>query len=149
MKDKRKGIDYIGVSASFIIHDGTGRILLQKRGPDSRDEKGVWDTGGGGIELGETIEEALRRELREELCCEAVDMYFMTVADVHRNLEDGTPTHWISITYAVQVNPSEVGIGEPHKTAEIGWFNLHNLPAPVHSQFNRSIESAKKFKLIV
>lgn len=149
MTQNRKGVDYIGVSASFIVHDGNGRVLLQKRGSKSRDEQGVWDTGGGGIEFGETIEEALRRELREELCCEAIDMYFVTVADVHRVLDDGTKTHWISITYAVQVNPMEVRIGEPGKTAEIGWFNLQNLPTPVHSQFNRSIATAKKFKLIV
>ena len=39
-KDLRRGIDHIGVSASFVVHDGKGRVLLQKRGAGARDENG-------------------------------------------------------------------------------------------------------------
>lgn len=139
--DLRRGIDHIGVSASFVIHDGKGRVLLQKRGAKARDENGNWDVGGGAIEFGEPIDEAVRREIKEELCCNPVDIQFMTVYDAFRDLS-GDRTHWIAIMHAVQVDPAQVSIGEPHKIDEIGWFTSDSLPSPLHSQFWRSYQVA-------
>jgi 8-oxo-dGTP pyrophosphatase MutT (NUDIX family) len=85
--DLRRGIDHIGVSASFVIHDGQGRVLLQKRGAKARDEQGRWDVGGGAIEFGESTEDAVRREMGEELCTTPVDIQFLTVYDAHREHE--------------------------------------------------------------
>ena len=52
----------IRVTLKAVILDEQGRILVVK-------EKGRdwWDTPGGGIEHGETIKEALARELEEEV----------------------------------------------------------------------------------
>lgn len=139
--DLRRGLDYIGVSCSFIIHDGAGRILLQRRGPKARDENGNWDIGGGAIEFGESIEETLRREIKEELCVEPAQVEFLTVYDAHREL-NAAKTHWIAIIYAVQVDPKEVKIGEPDKIDAIEWFTSENLPSPLHSQFWKSYQVA-------
>lgn len=139
--DNRRGIDHIGVSACAVVHDGNGRILMMKRGDRARDEQGRWDICGGAIEFGESIDEALRRELREELCCEAEDIEFLTAYDAHRE-HDSQQTHWIALIHAVKVNPDSVENGEPHKIAEIGWFGLDSLPTPTHSQFHKSLEPA-------
>lgn len=141
--DLRRGIDHIGVSASFVIHDGNGRILLQKRGQQARDEQGAWDIGGGAIEFGESIDEAVRREIKEELCCEPLEIDFLTVYDAHRELK-GDKTHWIAIIHAVKVDPKQVKIGEPHKIEKIDWFTSENLPEPLHSQFWKSFPIAKE-----
>lgn len=137
----RKGIDHIGISVSFVVHDGEGHILLQKRGPLARDENGRWDIGGGAIELGESIDQTIRREIKEELCCDTQAIEFLTVYDAHREHE-GNKTHWVAIIHAVKVDPAKVKIGEPGKIDEIGWFTEDTLPKPLHSQFWKSFPFA-------
>ena len=146
--DKRRGIDHIGVSAVAVIHDGKGRILLQKRGPKARDEQGHWDVTGGAIEFGEGILEAIFREVREELQTEVLDVEYLTTYDAHRE-HNGQKTHWIAIVHLVKVNPKAVSIGEPHKVSELAWFTLHNLPKPMHSQFHKAHKALVKHKLFV
>lgn len=47
-----------------------GRFMICRRGPGRRLE-GVWEFPGGKLEAGETPEQGLKRELREELKVEA------------------------------------------------------------------------------
>jgi 8-oxo-dGTP diphosphatase len=49
-----------------VITSPEGRVLTARRRPGSHLE-GLWEFPGGGVEDGETAEEALIRELREEL----------------------------------------------------------------------------------
>ena len=139
--DLKRGVDYIGVTVNFLVHDGNGRILLQKRSQQCRDEQGRWDIGGGAVEFGESLDDAVLRELREELNVTPLHYEFVQHYDAHR-VNDGVPTHWIAITYAVHVNPKEVQINEPHKIDEIGWFTLDTLPEPRHSMFHKAQEIA-------
>ena len=61
-----------------IIRDANGRILSTQRGYG--EWKGWWEYPGGKMEGGETPEEALKREIREELSIEiSVDEFFCTV----------------------------------------------------------------------
>jgi 8-oxo-dGTP diphosphatase len=145
--DLKKGIDNIGVSVRFIVHDGIGKILLQKRGPGSRDERGNWEAGGGAVEFGESLEAAVRRELKEELLAVPLEIQFITAYEVHRK-HQGQITHWIALIHSVKVEPSTVAIGEPENIAEIGWFNLATLPHPLHTQFNKTLKIAQDSGLI-
>jgi 8-oxo-dGTP diphosphatase len=49
-----------------VLVDSGGRFLLTSR-PDGKVYAGYWEFPGGKLEAGETVEQALRRELHEEL----------------------------------------------------------------------------------
>ena len=53
--------------AVFILKDGNGRVLLQHKAKDSKVLPDQWGFFGGGIDDGETPEQAVRREAKEEL----------------------------------------------------------------------------------
>ena len=53
------------VVAGALI-DADGRVLITKR-PNGKEMAGLWEFPGGKIEEGETPEQALIRELKEEL----------------------------------------------------------------------------------
>lgn len=49
-----------------VLHDADGRVLLARRPPGGC-HAGLWEFAGGKVHLGETPEQALVREWREEL----------------------------------------------------------------------------------
>jgi 8-oxo-dGTP diphosphatase len=55
-----------GFSVAALLTDASDRWLLIRRSLDSVRWPGAWDLPGGKMEAGETVETALRREVREE-----------------------------------------------------------------------------------
>ncbi len=131
--DKKKGVDFTGVSVVFICHDGKGNILMNQRSQKCRDEHGNWDIGAGSLEFGGKIEDTLKREIKEEYCTDVLGYEFLGFRDIHRNV-NGKNTHWISLDFKVHVDRSKVQIGEPEKADAIGWFTKDKFPTPLHSQ---------------
>ena len=130
----KRGEDYTGVAVVYFCHDGQGNFLLNKRGVNCRDEHGTWDPGGGGIEFGDTVENSLKKEIKEEYCTDVIEFEFLGFRDVHRE-HNGKKTHWIALDFKVFVDRNKVGNGEPHKFDAVEWFTLDKLPTPLHSQF--------------
>lgn len=61
------------------LFNEAGEIFLQKRAMTKDIQPGKWDTSvGGHIDYGETVEEALRREVREELGITDFNPIYMT-----------------------------------------------------------------------
>ena len=61
----KKGICH-GISAIALV-DKKGKLLIQKRSPNKKDEPNKWDLSGAGhIDIDETPEQAAIRELYEE-----------------------------------------------------------------------------------
>jgi mutator protein MutT len=132
----QRGVDYIGVGVGAIIVDSQGRLLLAKRGPQARNERGLWEFPGGSVELGETLAEALRREMREELGIEIVVGELLDVVD-HILKEEGQ--HWVSPTFLCTISSGEPHIREPEKCADIGWFHTNEIPEKLTQISRRSL----------
>jgi 8-oxo-dGTP diphosphatase len=84
------------VGVGGVVFD-SGRVLLVKRGHEPR--KGEWSLPGGLVELGETLIEATRREIKEET---GLDVQVGPIVDifdrVHR-VEDRVRYHFVIIDY--------------------------------------------------
>lgn len=59
------------VAAAALV-DTDNRVLLSKR-PEGKTLAGLWEFPGGKVDAGETPEQALRRELKEELDIEVCE----------------------------------------------------------------------------
>lgn len=62
-------------SAAGVIADELGRMVVLVRGQEPG--RGKWDLPGGFVDPGETAEEALRREVREEVGLEVTAMRYL------------------------------------------------------------------------
>jgi 8-oxo-dGTP diphosphatase len=94
----------LGVGA--IIED-RGRVLMVERGQEPL--KGVWSLPGGGVEVGERLEDAVRREVREET---GLEVEPVSVAEIfERIMPDAagrTEYHYVLIDYLCRVTGGEL-----------------------------------------
>ncbi len=122
----RRGVDFIGVGVGALIVDDAGRLFLAQRGPQAKNERGLWEFPGGSVEFGERLADALRREMREEFGIEVEVLELLDVVD-HILPEEGQ--HWVSPTFLCRVRSGEPAIREPGKCSAIGWFAPEDVPA--------------------
>ncbi len=98
-----------------------GRVLLVKRSPQARHYSDVWDVFGGHVEVGESLEEALRREAREELGVEIES--FRPLGTVHDPVEPADIT-----VFAVVGWRGEPVNAAPDEHSDIRWLSMGELP---------------------
>lgn len=142
--DARRGLDYIGVCCVFVCYDGKGNILYGKRSDKCRDEQGRWDMGAGAVEFGETFEEAVRREVKEEYGTEPLEVEYISTKTVIRKHREAI-THWVVSLHFVRVDPRRVHNGEPEKIDEIAWFPMDMPPEPLHSQASYDLDYVREY----
>lgn len=143
MNELKAGVDYIGICTPFYCHDGKGNLLLAKRSQRCRDERGAWEPGGGQLHFGETPEQGVLREIKEEYGCEGIIDGALPPHSIFREL-DGVSTHWLMFPFFVRVNPAEVINNEPENIDEIAWRRLAELPAPLHTGFVTTLQKYRE-----
>jgi 8-oxo-dGTP pyrophosphatase MutT (NUDIX family) len=109
-------------AAMLLIVTQDGGLLLHHR--DDKPEipnPDCWAGFGGAVEDGETIEEAVRREVREETGLQIADPIFLTEAVDHEG--DGRT---VSLFYIVgEVRPEDIDLNEG---AGVGVHRIEDLP---------------------
>ena len=113
------------VSAVALINDDD-QILLAQR-PEGKSMAGLWEFPGGKIELNESPEDALVRELREELSIEVNKTHLTPLQFVSHHYPD---FHLLMVLYACY---EWVGVPTPLEGQSLNWVtaaNLHSYDAP-------------------
>ena len=117
------------IVAAAIIHRDQ-YILLTKR-PANVHLPNLWEFPGGKVEAGESLEAALRRELREELDIEAnvIDEFFTTT---HHYPAKSVEIHFFNCTIAS---------GEPRslEVADFRWVKSSDLHAYEFPEADREL----------
>jgi 8-oxo-dGTP diphosphatase len=111
----------VGCGAA-ILRDG--RLLLVKRFKPP--EAGCWSLRGGKVDFGERVEDAVRREIAEEL---GVDIALTRSLGFVEMLVDDQ--HWVSPIYLATIRSGEPINCEPTKHEAILWADVDAPPAPL------------------
>jgi 8-oxo-dGTP diphosphatase len=107
--------------STAIITDG-GRVLMIRR--REREGKLLWAFPGGGIEQGETPEQAAVRETAEE-----VGLEVKAVRTLGDRVHPQTGRH---MTYvACEVVAGEAFVADEEELAEVAWIRLEDIPTYV------------------
>ncbi len=109
----------LGVGA-LIAKDNQVLLLLRKMSP----EKGKWSIPGGKVEQEETPDQALLRELKEELGTEAQLPQYLG-AFLYRSIPDNFEGLSLLFLAVLEGVPNNV---EDAVHADIQWFDLNSLP---------------------
>ena len=133
----------IGVGA--VIEDRVGRILLVKH---IRERGGFWQgkwiCPGGELESGETIEEGIKREVREETQLEIDLVSPLHPFDRIVRSNDRVSLHIIYIDYLARVTGGELKLGSD--VGEAIWVEKERIPQiweELHDDTKKLLQIAK------
>lgn len=129
-------IKYPKVGVGAIMLDDQNRILLQLR--NKPPEVDHWSIPGGRVEFMEKLDDAIVREIQEELGVSVVIEDFLCVTD---HLVPADNAHWVSPAYLVRVVKGEAENMEPHATKKVEWFPLESLPEKLTVTTNSAVDA--------
>lgn len=108
----------IAAVSALVVRDN--KVLLVRRSKEPY--SGFWSLPGGAVELGETVREALVREVREETSVEVEPAEVLDVTDVIRRDKSSIPVHYVVVTFKAFYLD---GFPAPSSdVSETGWFTL-------------------------
>lgn len=103
-----------------------GRVLLARR--LNPPQQGRWSIPGGRIELGETVAQCVRREVREEcgVECEPLEV-FHSVDRIYEDEDGRVRFHYVIVDVLARWVSGEALAGTD--ASEVGWFDVQELTA--------------------
>ena len=136
----------IGVrpAVSAVIFDRRGRLLLQQRS-----DGGQWGLPGGSVEIGESVRDALTREVREETGLivavrRLVGVYSMPSLQLVR-YPDGNVWHYVSVSFECAVRGGSLATCD--ETLALEYFPLRRLPPTLLDHHRIRIRDASSGKV--
>ena len=123
--EPRAGLPIVPVSAVALL-DADNRVLLAQR-PAGKSMAGLWEFPGGKVEVGETPEAALIRELREEL---SIDIRASCLAPLTFASHSYEKFHLLMPLFICRQWKGKVRPTEGQAIAWVRGTNLRDYPMP-------------------
>ncbi|MFW9887915.1 MAG: NUDIX hydrolase [Candidatus Thorarchaeota archaeon] len=112
-------------SVGAVIVGAKGVLLIKRDKPPFM---GLWNIPTGVINVGETQEEAVLREVREETGITGDVLRFLDTGDVIlKDQNEQVEYHFVVNVYLIHAESHEFGAGSG--PAEVAWFNPKSLPS--------------------
>lgn len=116
-----------------ISKDRKKVLLTQRHSPGNIAWHNKWQIGGGGVEFGESLEEAVLREMREELSVNAKIIYPHPIVKTSiwraDQSDEKIDTHVILVTYLVDIADQTPDLTKDPdwETSNWGWFDVNEV----------------------
>lgn len=107
------------LAVNWII-EKNGKILLLKR--NTKPFIGKWEIGGGFVNYGEKVEDALVREVKEET---NLIVKPKEILGVYSEINRDPRKHVVSVCFVVDLIGGELRLNEENKDAK--WFNINEI----------------------
>ncbi|MCB2214203.1 NUDIX domain-containing protein [bacterium] len=128
-------------AARAVIFNSEGQVLLVRRS-----DNGEWVMPAGSMELGESIYDCLKREVREEAGLEVLSarpMAMYTAPRYHFTNAYGGEHQMFTVVFLVEDWTGEVQ-KETDETVDARFFDLDDLP-PIPALFQETLEDVQAF----
>lgn len=121
-------IDKLRVAVSALVWDDEGQILLQQRS-----DNGYWGLPGGGVEAGESIREAVAREVWEETgytieLTRIIGVYSDPQKHQIVQYPNGDVVHYVTVAFEARLTGGSPTLCD--ETTDIKWYAPDALPEP-------------------
>ncbi|MBQ2756180.1 MAG: NUDIX domain-containing protein [Oscillospiraceae bacterium] len=133
--------ELIGVGAGVFIYKGS-KVLLQRRKDNL-----CWSMHAGGLEIGESVEDAAKRELFEETGLTANNMELLGVFSgdgMRYTYPNGDKVCIVQIIYVCD-DFSGDETAAPDEIITLKWFDIHHLPTEISPPDKKAFDAFVKF----
>ncbi|WP_176140608.1 NUDIX hydrolase [Halobacillus salinus] len=126
--------------AGCLILDDQNRVLLQHRTDNQ-----YWSHPGGAVEVGESVEDTVRREVFEETGLRVIELQLFHIysgESQHYIYPNGDEVYFVNVIY-ICTNYEGTPAADQVETKDVQFFDLESLP-PMTSNNRTILEDFKK-----
>ncbi len=123
MKEGRRYPKHPLIGVGALIYD-RDRVLMAERGGEPL--KGWWSIPGGLVETGESLDDAIRREVREETGLEVRPLGVLQIFErIMRDTQGAAEYHYVLVDYVCRITGGTLRAGDD--VSRVEWVRRRDL----------------------
>lgn len=122
------------VSASAVVLNNEGKLLIVKRADDDDFLPGTWELPGGGVDFMEEPRVGIKRELKEECGIEVDVLHPLTEFSFVMPTEEGEK-HTVEIIYLCQLSENSPEVNLSFEHSDYQWVTFSDLEIVCSTDF--------------